>query len=136
MVYATAFEQEDVYTLAKLSELAQAFDASIKVVHISTEKDYEGTEQMEWFKEFLYKKVSYPNIDFTCFFSDNILKSLQEYVDKENADILVMLEREKRDIIAKWFGVSLVGKMESQSKVPLLSFREGNHQLFFFTVVV
>lgn len=136
IVYATAFEEEDVYALRKLSEMAQAFDANIEVVHISTKKEYEGTEQMEWFKEALYKKVSYAKIDFKCFFSDNILQSLQQFLEEVDADMVVMLEREKRSILEKWFSTSLVKKMESQSKVPLLSFREGNHQLFYFSAVL
>src|SRR5690606_17923027 len=50
IVYATDFEEEDVFAIRKLTELAKAFDAKIKVLHIITEKEYEGETQMEWFK--------------------------------------------------------------------------------------
>jgi len=136
IVYATAFEEEDIYAIRKLAEMAKAFDAEIKVVHISTEKDYEGTQQMEWFKEMLEEKVLYDKIEFKLFFSADIFESLQRYLQDVNADMMVMLEREKKGIVKKWFATSLVKKMESSGQVPLLSFREGNHQLFYFSAVL
>ncbi len=136
IIYATAFEEEDVYAIKRLAEMARAFDATIKVVHIGTEKEYEGTEQMEWFRELLEEKVSYDKIDFKFFFSDDILNSLQMYIKETNADLVVMLERENKSILKKWFHTSLVKKMESENKVPLLSFREGNHQLFYFSAAL
>ncbi|WP_289644294.1 universal stress protein [Maribacter aestuarii] len=136
IVYATAFEEEDVYAIRKLTELAQVFKAEIQVVHIVTEDEYEGETQMEWFKDMLQEKVNYEEIEFKYMFSDNILHSLRLYLDDVEADMVVMLEREHKGIFKKWFHGDLVKKMESYSKVPLLSFREGNHQLFYFSAVL
>ncbi len=136
MVYATDFEEEDLFAIRKLTELAKAFDAVIKVVHIITEDEYEGETQMEWFKEMLEAKVSYEKIEFKLFFSDNIFESLRTYLGDVNADLVVMLEREHKGIFKKWFRRSLVKKMESYGRIPLLSFREGNHQLFYFSAVL
>lgn len=135
LVYATDFEEEDVYAIRKLTELANAFSAEIKVVHIITEDEYEGETQMEWFKEMLEEKVNYGKIEFKLLFADDIFESLRVYLGDVNADMVVMLEREHRGIFNKWFHRDLVKKMESYGRVPLLSFREGNHQRFSFSAV-
>ncbi len=136
LVYATDFEEEDVYAIRKLSELAQAFNAEIKVVHIVTEDEYEGETQMEWFKEMLEEKVTYGEIEFKLLFSDDIFESLRVYLGDVNADMVVMLEREQKSVFKKWFHRDLVKKMESYGRMPLLSFREGNHQLFYFSAIL
>ena len=136
IVYATDFEEEDVYAIRKLSEMAKRFDAEIKIVHISTKEEYKGEMQMEWFKEMLREKVAYDKMEFKLLFSDDIFESLRIYLGDVNADLMVMLEREEKSLFKKWFHRDLVKKMESYGRVPLLSFREGNHQLFYFSAVL
>jgi len=136
IVYATDFEEEDLFAIRKLTEIAKSYDAVIKVVHIVTEEEYEGETQMEWFKEMLDAKVSYDKIEFKLFFSDHIFESLRVFLGDVNADMVVMLEREHKGIFNKWFRPDLVKKMKSYSRVPLLSFREGNHQLLYFSAVL
>jgi nucleotide-binding universal stress UspA family protein len=132
IVYATAFEEEDVYAVRKLAEMASQFNAEIKVVHISTKVEYRGEVQLEWFKEMLQQKVSYDHIEFKILFSDDIFNALRIYIGDTNADLIVMLEREKTGFINKWFHRDLVKKMESYGKVPLLSMRGSHHQLFYY----
>ncbi|MBT8307357.1 MAG: universal stress protein [Maribacter sp.] len=132
IVYATDFEEEDVYAIRKLAEMADQFDAVIKIVHIATQKEYQGDLQMEWFKKTLKEKVSYERIDFEVLFSEDIFNTLRIYLGDINADLMVMLERGHKSIVKKWFHRDLVKKMESYGKVPLLSFRGSNHQLFYF----
>lgn len=91
IVYATEFEEEDVYAIRKLSEIAKAFDTEIKVVQIVTQKEYSGETQMEWVKEMLKEKVWYDNMEFKLFFSDEIFESLHNYLGDVNTDLMVML---------------------------------------------
>ena len=132
IVYATDFEEEDVYAIRKLAEMAEQFDAEIKVIHISTKEEYKGERQMEWFKEMLHEKVKYGRIDFELLFTDDVFDALRIYLGDTGADLMVMLEREKGGFLKKWFHQDLVKKMESYGRVPLLSFRGANHQLFYF----
>ncbi len=126
MVYATDFEEADLQALKKLVKIAKPFNAQIKVVHISTGKEYAGDDQMEWFKAMLEEMVSYNKIEFKLFFSNDIFQSLCLYLDEVDADVLVMLEQEDKSILKKWFGQDLVKKMENYGKLPLLSFRQAN----------
>ena len=136
IVYATDFEEEDIYAIKKLVEIAKPLDAEIKVVHISTKEEYAGNPQMEWFKETLVEKVTYEKMTFQVLFSENIYDSLRIYLGDVGADLMVMLEREKKGFIKKWFHKDIVIKFESYGRVPLMSFRDGHHQLFYFSAVL
>ncbi len=103
IVYATDFEEEDVYAIRKLAEMAEQFDAEIKVIHISTKEEYKGERQMEWFKEMLHEKVKYGRIDFELLFTDDVFDALRIYLGDTGADLMVMLEREKGGFLKKWF---------------------------------
>jgi nucleotide-binding universal stress UspA family protein len=132
IVYATDFEEEDVHAIKKLVEMAQPLDAEINVVHITTENEYAGETQMEWFKDMLNEKVNYPKIEFQLLFSEDVFNSLRTYLGDVGADLMVMLEREKRGVLKKWFHQDLVKKMESYGRVPLMSFNERNHKILYF----
>lgn len=134
IVYATDFEEEDIRTIKKVVEIAEPLDAEIKVVHISPKKEYAGDLQMEWFKEMLLDRVAYSKMDFELIFAEEIFDSLQTYLDEVNADLVVMLEREKRGLLKKLFHEDLVKKMESYGQVPVLSFNEHNHQTLYFKI--
>ena len=132
MVYATDFEEEDIHAIQKLSEIAKPLNAKIKVVHISTNQEYAGDLSMEWFKDMLKAKVDYPEIEFELLFSEDVFDTLRIYLGVVNADMVVMLEREKKGFLKKWFHSDLVKKMEDYGEVILMSFNEHNHQTLFF----
>ncbi|MEQ8218720.1 MAG: universal stress protein [Arenibacter sp.] len=132
MVYATDFEEEDIHAIQKLSEFAKPLKAKIKVVHISTNQEYAGDLSMEWFKDMLKSKVDYPEIEFELLFSEDVFDTLRIYLGVVNADMVVMLEREKKGFLKKWFHRDLVKKMEDYGEVILMSFNEHNHQTLFF----
>ncbi len=122
IVYATDFEQADLFAINRLVKIAEAFDASVKVFHVTTKKEYAGDQQMEWFKDLLLQNVHYHRMDFVLRYSDNILDTLQRYLEESKADVLVMLEREDRGIYRKLFHRDIVVRMESKIDIPLMSF--------------
>lgn len=122
IVYATDFEEEDIYSIKKLIPIVATFKPAIKVVHISPDSEYSGYDQMEWFKEMLLQKVSYENISFDIFFSDDVYGELCNYIEKIDADIIAMLEREDHGFFRKIIHRDLVKKMESSTNIPLLCF--------------
>lgn len=132
IVYGTDFENEDIYAIRKLAELAEQFEADIKVVHITTKKDLSKANQMEEFKTMLLQKIAYDRMEFVHLVSENIFDALRKYLVEVKADLVVLLERTKRGVFKKWFHRDLVKKMESYGNIPLLSFRGSNHQIFYF----
>ena len=123
LVYATDFEERDIQAIKNLVILAAPYEAEIRVVHIPTQEEYAGMQQMEWFKELLDQAVDYPNIGFHMVFADNIQDGLSMYSQDVKADLLAMLERENgRPFFSKLFHRDRVKAMESRSNIPLLSF--------------
>lgn len=125
MVYATDFEQADIFAINKLVKIAQKFDAQIRVVHITTKNDYVGDEQMAWFKGMLQEKVVYAQLEFDLIFSENVFEELLWYLEDCEADFLAMLERKDSSFYQKYLQTDLVRKMVKDSNVPLLSFNVG-----------
>lgn len=125
MVYATAFEQSDVFAIRRLSILAKAYNAKIKVIHITTKKEYKGDQQMEWFKELLQEKVDYPNIEFNLIYSESILDDLKLFLYESNANLLAMLGHSEELSMKRLFHRDLVKRMQDEIDIPLLSYNLG-----------
>jgi len=124
IIYATDFEDEDISAIDKLTEIAEIFNASIKIVHISPKNDVEGQQEMEWFKEILKETVTYDKLEFDLLFSDELYPLLKLYIDEVEADLIAMLEREKKGLLKNVFHKDLVTKMEATSSIPFISFNE------------
>ena len=124
IVYATDFEESDIFALQRLVEIARPFNAKIKIVHIPTKDEYAGKDQMEWFKEMLHQKINYEHIDIQMIFYDTVYEGLRSYVDKNKADIIALLEREEHGFLKKLFHKDLIKKMESNITIPMLSFNQ------------
>lgn len=122
MVYATDFEQADIFAINKLVKIANIFNAEIRIVHISSKEEYAGDQQMEWFKDMLLQKVQYGKITFDLIFSDQIFEELNRYLDKSEANLFAMLERKDNSFVQRYLQKDLVKKMVSTITIPLLSF--------------
>ncbi|NKI25784.1 universal stress protein [Arenibacter sp. 6A1] len=122
MVYATDFEEADIYAIRKFVQIAGLFDAQLNVVHITSQKEKNGQDQMDWFKEILQQKVVYSKLEFHLLYSENILEALIRYLIDADAGLLAMLERKDSGFFQTYFQSDLVKKMERNTPVPLLSY--------------
>lgn len=122
--YASDFEEADIFAIRKLVKIGQSFDAQIRILHITTPKEYAGDQQMEWFKEILLKKVTYEKLKFDLIFSENVFEELQKYLKESDIDLLAMLQRKDNTYFKKYFQRDLVRQMVSEITVPLLSFNQ------------
>ncbi|MBT8321348.1 MAG: universal stress protein, partial [Eudoraea sp.] len=100
IVYATAFEQADIYAIHNITQWASLFEADIKLFHVSTKDEYAGEDQMEWFKEMLAQKVDYTKLHFELRFAEDIYVALSDYLVEVKADLLAMLEREEHHLLS------------------------------------
>ena len=124
MVYATAFEEADIMAIQRMVDLAQAFNSSIKLVHISTKQEYAGEEQLEWFREMLRERVNYKDISIELRFSEDVFESLNEFLEEVQPQLLVMLEREGHSLITNLWHRDLVKRMKQEIDIPLMSFHK------------
>ncbi|NNE02438.1 MAG: universal stress protein, partial [Eudoraea sp.] len=126
IVYATAFEQADILAVHRLVALAEPFEAEIKLIHISPQHEYSGEEQMAWFKEMLQQKVAYPNVSFELRFAEDIVPSLNSFVEEVDGDMIAMLEREGHSLLKSIWHRDAVKRMKEEGTIPVLSFHKKN----------
>ncbi len=127
IVYATDYEKDDIKEIDSIIEIAKAFDAEIKIVHISPLKEFDRKKLIRSFEEEVKEKISYKKMEFDIIPSDDTFEDLRLYLGKVNADIIVMLERKSKGLLKKIFHRDLVKKMEYYGKIPLLSFKKINN---------
>tara|TARA_R110000868_G_scaffold32516_5_gene118233 strand:- start:307 stop:1080 length:774 start_codon:yes stop_codon:yes gene_type:complete len=125
MVYATDFEQADIFAINRLVKIAKKFNSKISIVHISTNGEYAGDQQMEWFKEMLIQKVPYDKMEFDLILDDDIFEAVNSYLEKSNASLLGMLERTDGSFSQRFLKTDTVKKMVSGITIPLISFNIG-----------
>lgn len=125
IVYATDFEEEDITVLKLLIELAAPLEASVRAVHIASEKEFAGMQRKEWFTMKI-KGLGYPKLSFEAISSEDTFDTLRVYLGDHNADLVVMLERVKGSLFRRIFHRDMVKRMESYGRIPLLAFHEKN----------
>ncbi|MCW5517140.1 universal stress protein [Muriicola sp. Z0-33] len=125
MVYASDFEQADIFALRSLVSMARKFDAQIRVVHIAPINEYKGEQQMEWFKNMVNQKVQYEKISYDQLISDSLTGALNGFLEDSGADLLAMLERQEKGAVSNLFHKDTVLKMENRIDIPLISYNVG-----------
>ena len=124
VLYASDFREADLVAMEVLIELLGPYNPEIRTIHISTDKEYQSNEKMEWFKDLVKENFSYKKTSFELLISDNIYDRLMDYLNQHNLQLLVMLEKERYGFLEEFFTEDLVTKMEFNTSIPLLSFNE------------
>lgn len=122
IVYATDFEIQDIQSIKKLEEIAKPFSALIEIIHVFETDEYSTRENMKKFKNLVLKNTSYPEIIFKIIASGKIKSGLLSVLKKENANLLVMLERKHNSYFNLFSDKDLVKKMEASVSIPILAY--------------
>ena len=124
VLYASDFREIDIEALKQLIELVKPSEPHIKLVHVSSESEYNGNQKMEWFKDLVRDSLSYKNMSFELLLSDRVFERLGNYMQNHDLDMMVMLEKEREGIIERLFHEDLIWKIELNSSIPILSYNE------------
>ncbi len=124
VLYASDFRDVDIDALEQLIELVKPSKPEIRLIHVSSDNEYNANQKMEWFKDLVKDNISYKNISFELLLSDRVFERLSNYVQNHEIDMMVMLEKEHHGIVEKLFHEDLVLKMEFHSSIPILSYNE------------
>lgn len=123
IAFLTNFSQRDLISFDLLTQLLAPYDLNISIVHISVKKGDKWDEiKLAGIKTYFSEK--YPNlkIDYQLIDTNDMLKSLDEYIKKGHIDIL-SLTTSKRNIFARLFSPSISRKMLFHSDTPLIVLR-------------
>lgn len=124
VLYASDFREVDLNALEQLIQLVKPYKSEIKLVHVSSEDEYNANQKMEWFKDLVKDNISYKHISFKLLRSERVFERLTNYVQNHNLDMMVMLEKERTRLVEKLFHEDLVWKMEFNATIPILSYNE------------
>jgi nucleotide-binding universal stress UspA family protein len=124
IAYATDLNENNFNIINGLKEFAIYFDAELSVIHISPDSEQITENELDEFQKKLLEQVNYSNLHFEVLHSNNITKSLYNYVSEKDISIIAMFEHEDKSFIEKWFRNDLVKVVEFHTKTPLISFNQ------------
>jgi nucleotide-binding universal stress UspA family protein len=122
VLYATNFDEKDFMVIEKLMALLKPFETKVFCVHVGkSDQSKWDKAKLEGMKDVL--KDSYAEKDFDCrlIVGDQILESLEKFIEEEEIDIL-SLTTHKRNMISRLFNPSVARKMIFHTHTPLLVF--------------
>lgn len=122
VLYATNFDEKDFASIEMLLNIIKPFGAKLKCVHVGRDKSSDwDVARLEGMKDVLHEK--YKEVEFECCLisGDEVLQSLENYINSEKIDIL-SLTTHKRNMITRLFNPSLARRMVFHTHTPLLVF--------------
>jgi len=125
VLFATNFEQNDVYALQRLVTFVKPFNSKIFCVHAALNEDIEGEElQMKKIKKALSKSTDNYEIEYGLLETVDIQQGLEDFISERKIDVLA-LTRHNHNYITRLFKPSLTKKFLFQSHIPLFIFQTG-----------
>jgi nucleotide-binding universal stress UspA family protein len=130
IIYATNFQFDDLLALESLILFLKPFKPEITVTNICTNNNdlMKFEEQIEWFKNIAGARLNYPKMVFEIIKNESVLNGLMNDVNAKKIDLIAMSTISK-NIFEKVFHSSLVKKISSQTRIPLLVYHLDENNL-------
>lgn len=123
IIYATNYHEADIGSLAKLSELAEIFNAHINALHITLDDDFKNQIRERGFKNLVREKSGYEHIDITSVKGESIIEDINKFAHETEAD-LISIMKENRGFLEDLFTSSSTRKLVMHTMLPVLVFHE------------
>ncbi|GAB3201937.1 nucleotide-binding universal stress UspA family protein [Pontibacter aydingkolensis] len=121
VAYASDFDKTDSRVIAQLLQLLEPFRPRLHCVHISKSDSKQDQQNLTALQEKFAQHHPKASINYTLLEGDNVAKTLQEYIQKQQIDLLA-LTTHKRSGLSSILNPSLAQKLVLESEVPLLVF--------------
>jgi len=118
-VFATKLNHSDPYELWRATELIKPHVKTVRCIHIISKEEKVDKSKMEQFVKYMLEHSPVTQTIFNIEESDNIEKTLYEYTENYNAEMIIM-HRSKRSFWKDLFGFRHTNKMASRMKTPLM----------------
>lgn len=122
IIYASSLMNSDIGVVKELTDLAKLYQAEVSILNIR-EDDQMAEDELFSFEKETRENTGYPKLDFIFFKGSNINKHIQDYSERNKADLIVMTVK-KKTFLDKLFNSSHTEKMAYHTHVPLLVFHE------------
>jgi len=123
---ATDFGEQDIFSLQFIEEFAQAFDAEITIVHITSKEVAPGGQLQAKIDAFLDRtalNVNYPHIKFEYVWNIDIDNGLEWLAEQEGLDMIALCHHH-HGLLDRIFRGSHTQKLSRHTKIPLLVFSQ------------
>jgi len=123
IIFATDFQKNDSQKLEIVMKIAEHFQASVEVIHLSENTVDEDLHRinMKYLKESVFEKVEYRNVEFKLFNATNVAEGIDAFAKESGADLVALVCR-KRGFFDRLFGKSLTKRMVYHTHTPMLVF--------------
>lgn len=121
VLYATNFYEKDNSSLNNLMKILHPLKKKIHCVHIEMYDDPLFRQKVDELNKMLELEYSGHHIKCELFESKNVLKGISDFAEQNDIDI-ISFSKLKRSAIYKMFHSSLLEKLISENKVPVLIF--------------
>lgn len=129
-LFTTNHFEKDPAILDFIFEISNLYMAKVNAaVFTNEEKDtaetlLQHTDQIIEYEKFIKRNYEEPTFTTQHIFGKDFIESLQDYITKNNVNILVMVTH-KRDFLERIFNPDITRKMSYQTKIPLLAIPAG-----------
>lgn len=123
IIFATDYHDSDIASLRFIIKLALLFESELIVTHVA-EGDLKPRfeeDLLQYFIERLGKSISYDKMKFHLLDGKDIDKSLNKFIDEQNADLFVISTKD-RLFKGPFFNRGLTRKFAHHIQIPLMAF--------------
>ena len=121
VVFATSFLKNDAILVEQLDDFINYFNPNLHIVHVSHDESPAAKETFKAFCNLAAENLTYKGeVNYQRIVSDEPVDALESYLNKINADILV-LSAEKHDLIYRLFHTNLIKEITAyNADFPIL----------------
>ncbi len=123
IVFAVDFEDYNNNTLNQLRDFAAHFEAELVLLHVNPEAGYFDPEHIKNYKKIAEDLLAYDNMHFEFFGEEDVMDTINWYVEEKGADILAILSHRK-ETLRKVYQQSYTRALALHTTVPLLVFHD------------
>jgi nucleotide-binding universal stress UspA family protein len=123
VVYASDYEIDDSYVLQIMAKSNIIKDAVVKLLHVFPSNTKMETE-LSSNKKNIITQLKDKSINVDELEGQNIYETINSYINENQIDLLVMLERKHESILEKMFHKDIAQYSATHSSVPVLSYNQ------------
>jgi nucleotide-binding universal stress UspA family protein len=126
IIYATDYNEEDIKTMQRLTELAKIHSATITALHVNENFDFDARVKNSGFKDELAEKVGYGKLDVSILVQEkdkSLSDVMNEFANMVDADLIVVL-KENRNFFNRLFTKSKTKQIIGKAEFPVLVYHE------------